>query len=57
MELIDKVLTASSDSSSKLSLAIRATLTIGKRTLSKYNDKTGSSEVYHIAMGMLFFYF
>jgi hypothetical protein len=51
MELIDRVLTISSDSSSKLSLAVRAALTIGKRTLSKYYNKTGESEVYRIAMG------
>jgi hypothetical protein len=57
MELIEKVLATSSDSSSKLSLAFHAALTIGKRTLSKYNDKTGDSEVYCIAIGMLFFYF
>ncbi len=52
MELIDKVLTASSDFSSDFSLAIRAALTIGKRTLDKYHNKTGESEVYRIAMSM-----
>jgi hypothetical protein len=54
MAFINKVLTESSNSSSKLSLPIRAALTIGKRTLSKYYHKTGESEVYRIAMGMLF---
>jgi len=52
MDLIDKVLTASSESSSKYSLAVRAALTIGKRTLDKYHNKTGESDVYRIAMGM-----
>jgi hypothetical protein len=51
MELIDRVLTISSDSSSKLFLAVCTALTIGKRTLSKYYNKTGESEVYQIAMG------
>jgi hypothetical protein len=52
MGLIDKVLATLSDPSSKFSLTIRATLTIGKRTLGKYYNKTGESEVYCIAMGM-----
>jgi len=51
MDLIDKVLTTSSISSSKYSLAICAALTIGKRTLDKYHGKTGESKLYHIAMG------
>ena len=51
MELINKVVTASSESSSKFSLAIRAALTLGKRTLDKYYNKTGESDVYRIAMG------
>ena len=49
MDHIDKVLTTSSDSN-KHSLSIRASLTIGKRTLSKYYNKAGDSEVYWIAM-------
>ena len=51
MDLINKVLTTGSNTSSKLSLPIRAALTIGKRTLSKYYNKTGESDVYRIAMG------
>ena len=57
MELINNVLTTSSKSSSKFSLAICAALTIGKRTLSKYYNKTGESEVYHIAKGMFLYQF
>jgi hypothetical protein len=52
IELIDKVLTTSSEQSSKFSLAIRAALTLGKRTLDKYYNKTGESEVYRIAMSV-----
>ena len=51
MQYIDNILTTSSDPSSKLSLAIRAALTIGKATLNKYYNKTGELEVYAIAMG------
>ena len=53
MELIDKALTTSSESFSKQPLAIRAALTIGKRTLLKYYNKMGESDVYRIAMGTL----
>ena len=35
------------------SVAIRAALALGKRTLNRYYDKTDHSEVYRIAMGML----
>ena len=52
MDLIDKVLTTSSTSPSKYSLAIRAALTIGKKTLNKYYNKTGESEVYCITMSI-----
>ena len=52
MDLIDKVLTTSSLSSSKYSIAIRGALTIGKKTLDKYHNKTQESDVYRIAMGM-----
>ena len=51
MDLINKALTTSSGLSSRFSLAIRAALTIGKRTLDKYHNKTGESDVYRIAMG------
>src|SRR5260221_1373703 len=50
MDLINNVLTTSSISSSKFCLAIRAALTIGKRTLDKYHNKTQESQVYCIAM-------
>ncbi len=36
------------------SLAIKAALAIGKKTLNRYYDKTDHSEVYRIAMGMCF---
>lgn len=52
MDYINKVLTASSGISSNYSLAIRAALTLGKRTLDKYCNKTEESKVYRIAMGM-----
>ena len=52
MKLIDKVLTTSSKQSSKFSLAIYAALTLRKRTLDKYYNKTGESEVYRIAMSV-----
>ena len=35
-------------------LAIKAALAIGKKTLNRYYNKTDHSEVYRIAMGMLF---
>ena len=52
MDLIDKVLTTSSISPSKYSLTICAALFISKKTLNKYYNKTGESEVYCIAMSM-----
>ena len=51
MDHINKVLTTSSGPSSHYSLAIRAALTLRKRTMDKYHKKTGESEVYRIAMG------
>ena len=36
------------------SMAIKAALAIGKTTLNRYYDKTDHSEVFRIAMGMLF---
>ena len=53
MDVINNFLTTSSESPHKYSLAIRAALTIGKRTLSKYYNKTGESEVYRVAMSTL----
>ena len=52
MDHIDKALTTLSESSSRFSLAICAALTIGKKTLDKYHNKTGGSDIYHIVMGM-----
>lgn len=50
MDIIDEVLSTASDPSYVQSAAIRTALTIGKKTLSKYYNKTGESEVYRIAM-------
>jgi hypothetical protein len=50
MDLINKVLTASSDLPYEFSLAIRAALTFGKKTMDKYYNKADQSEVYRIAM-------
>ena len=33
-------------------LALKAALTISKKTLNRYYNKTDDSEVYHIAMGI-----
>lgn len=52
MDFIDRVLTAASKSSSGFSLAIRAALSLGKRTLDKYHNKAAESDIYRIAMGM-----
>ena len=52
IDLINKALTTLSGSSSRFSLAICAALTIGKRTLDKYHNKTRESDVYCIAMGV-----
>jgi len=53
MDVINNFLTTSSQSPHKYFLAIRTALTIGKRTLSKYYNKTGESEVYCVAMSTL----
>ena len=53
MDIIDKALTSLPDPPYKYSPAICAALTIGKRTLSKYYNKTEESEVYCIVMSML----
>ena len=37
-------------------LAIKAALTIGKKTLNWYYDKTDHSEVFRIAMGTIYFF-
>ncbi len=55
MDHIDKVLTTSSDSPHKFSVAIHAALAIGKAAMNKYYNKTDHSEVYRIAMTMFSF--
>jgi len=57
MDVINKSLNTLFDSPQKYSVAIRAVLTIRKRTLSKYYNKTGESEVYHIAMSMFLLFY
>ena len=39
----------------KYPTSIKATIAIGKKTLNCYYDKTDHSEVFHIAMGIIFF--
>jgi hypothetical protein len=41
----------------KYLLTIKAALAIGKKTLNWYYDKTDHSEVFRIAMGMIFLCF
>jgi hypothetical protein len=41
----------------KYPLAIKAALTIGKKTLNRYYDKMDHSEVFRITMGMIFLCF
>jgi hypothetical protein len=54
MDHIDKHLaTAAIDN--EYSLAIKAALAIGKKTLNRYYNKTDHSEVFRIAMDMYFF--
>ncbi len=50
MNHIDKVLVTSSKSPYKFSLAIHATLAVGKKAINRYYNKTDHSEVYYIAM-------
>ena len=51
MDHLDSQL-ATHASSKKFPLSIKAALTIGKKTLNRYYDKTDQSEVFRIAMGM-----
>ncbi|TFK59317.1 hypothetical protein BDN72DRAFT_946352, partial [Pluteus cervinus] len=51
MDHIDTHL-ATAATSSTYSVAIKAALTIGKRTLNRYYSKTDHSKVFRIAMGM-----
>jgi len=55
MEHINKVLTVSSDSPYKFSIAIRAALAIGKIAMNRYYNKTDHSEVYRVSMGTFSF--
>ena len=57
MDVINKFLNILFDLPQKYSVAICTALTIGKRTLSKYYNKTGESEVYHIAISMLLLFY
>jgi len=57
MDVINKSLNTLFNSPQKYSVAIRTALTIGKRTLSKYYNKTGESEVYRIAMSTLLLFY
>jgi hypothetical protein len=54
MDTIDKVL-ATNALSSKYSVAIHAALSVGKKTLNRYYEKTDFSKTYRIAMGILWF--
>src|SRR5258705_12952354 len=54
MDHIDKFLATSAER--QYSPAIRAALVIGKKTINKYYNMTDHSEVYCIAMSMLFNY-
>lgn len=36
-------------------MSIKAAIAVGKKTLNRYYDKTDHSEVFRIAMGMVFF--
>jgi len=55
MDHIDEYL-ATAATNPKLSLAIRAALAMGKRTLNRYYNKTDHSEVYRIAMSECYHY-
>ena len=55
MDHIDTHL-ATAATSSTYSVAIKAALAIGKRTLNRYYSKTDHSEVFRIAMGVSNYY-
>ncbi len=55
MDHIDSKL-ATDASDNKYLLSIRAALAVGKKTLNRYYNKTDHSEVFRIAMGMVFLY-
>jgi hypothetical protein len=51
MDTIDEVL-ATNALSAKYSVAIHAALSVGKKTLNRYYEKTDFSKTYRIAMGI-----
>jgi hypothetical protein len=53
MDHIDEHL-ATAATNRGLSLAIKAALAIGKRTLNRYYSRTDHSDIYRIAMGRCF---
>ena len=55
MSHIDSVLTANT-ANQHFSTPIRAALSMGQRTLTRYHLKTDLSDVYRIAMGQYFFF-
>jgi hypothetical protein len=59
MDFIDETLTTQSLKDKEFSPCIRAALTLGKKTLNQYYDKTDNSEVFRIAMSKYYdiFYF
>jgi hypothetical protein len=54
MDKIDEVL-ATNALSAKYSASIHAALSVGKKTLNRYYEKTDLSSIYRIAMGMCSF--
>ena len=56
MDHIDKMLATSLHSPYKFSMAIRAALAIRKSAMNRYYNKMDQSEVYRIAMGLVFYY-
>ena len=57
MDLIDEWLTIDSLNASCYSSAIHASLGVAKCTLNCYYSMTDWSELYHIAMGKLFYHY
>jgi hypothetical protein len=55
-DYLDQQLTASA-LNPKHSASIKASITLGKKTLNRYYDMTDHSEIYRIAMGNLIYYF
>jgi hypothetical protein len=53
MDYIDQTLSTQAINSVRFEPAIRASLSLAKKTLNRYYTMTDSSEVYRIAMGML----